>query len=139
MNVRYARLSSIVFDGIVIASATGEYKASLRSAFEIAFQQLKARHYQLIIKDPEAMSVFNVLNEVQDELEMMERGLKKDTISKNVIDQSDMKSPPSPAAEAEQSSVAMKMMKMMGWTAGSGLGAKNQGIVEPIQYAIILL
>jgi hypothetical protein len=29
--------------------------------------------------------------------------------------------------------VAMKMMKMMGWTEGTGLGLQNQGIVEPVK------
>lgn len=29
--------------------------------------------------------------------------------------------------------VAMKMMKMMGWAEGTGLGLQNQGIVEPVK------
>lgn len=33
-----------------------------------------------------------------------------------------------------KSTAAMKMMKMMGWTEGTGLGVKQQGIVEPIKY-----
>jgi hypothetical protein len=31
-----------------------------------------------------------------------------------------------------KSTAAMKMMKTMGWTEGTGLGPQNQGIVEPI-------
>ena len=34
----------------------------------------------------------------------------------------------------EKPSVALNMMKMMGWSAGCGLGAKEQGIKEPIKY-----
>lgn len=32
-----------------------------------------------------------------------------------------------------KSTVAEKMMKMMGWTEGTGLGMQKQGIVEPIK------
>jgi hypothetical protein len=32
-----------------------------------------------------------------------------------------------------KSAVSMKMMKMMGWTEGTGLGLQKQGIVEPIR------
>lgn len=74
------------------------------------------------------------MSDAQDELEMMESGLKKDTISKTVISSSNNESG-SPAEGTGQSSVALKMMKMMGWTAGSGLGAQKQGITQPIQYA----
>lgn len=36
-------------------------------------------------------------------------------------------------AQPVQSTAAMKMMKMMGWTEGTGLGLQKQGIVEPIK------
>lgn len=32
-----------------------------------------------------------------------------------------------------KSTVAEKMMKMMGWTEGTGLGLQKQGIIEPIK------
>ena len=37
------------------------------------------------------------------------------------------------AAQPVKSTAAMKMMKIMGWTEGTGLGLQNQGIVEPIK------
>lgn len=36
----------------------------------------------------------------------------------------------------EKPSVALNMMKMMGWSAGCGLGAKEQGIKEPIKATV---
>ncbi|TDL27198.1 hypothetical protein BD410DRAFT_714561 [Rickenella mellea] len=45
--------------------------------------------------------------------------------------------PPAPVAPAkDEKNVGNKLLKMMGWTEGSGLGTSGEGRVEPIQTAI---
>jgi len=47
-------------------------------------------------------------------------------------------SPPLPPVNPgqDQSNVGNKLLKMMGWTEGTGLGTSGEGRVEPIQTAI---
>ncbi|KAL4717888.1 hypothetical protein ACJJTC_005733 [Scirpophaga incertulas] len=102
---------SMIINGVLVAQATGDSKADARSIVEtMVWNRIKEEVITVLIKE-----------------QFMPHGDAR--ISLN--DVSGHKNEDAFGAPIE-SSVAMKMMKMMGWQ-GGGLGADAQGIAEPIK------
>lgn len=97
----------------------------VQNAFAKALRFLEHYHHQILLKkrENEGISAYQFLLNLEDAI-LKDKRKKKIDPTKSSKDTKEV---------IEKPSVALKMMKMMGWS-GSGLGAKEQGITEPIQY-----
>lgn len=109
-------------------------KLCLQLMFKLAYKNLKKTHYQVIVEDPTYISAEHFVKKEEGTWnprvgKKLSPTITLDSIGNEKIEVDEESSVNSTA----NSSIAMKMMKSMGWTEGSGLGAKKQGIVEAIK------
>ena len=104
----------------------------IKSASKKAIALLKKHHYQIIIDKQGTTSIPQFLIGLEDALENELKGTKAKKICASDAN-NEKTDGNSKAVETVQPTVALKMMKLMGWK-GLGLGAKEQGIQEPIEY-----
>ena len=118
----------------VAKSQDAKREISKKKACEKAFMKLKQTSYTIVITDPSVTSIQDFLIS-QDELSAAgEQNLSIPTLAKEAFTGSKVipQSSAPQKSDKVESGFAFKMMKKMGWT-GSGLGAQEQGITEPIE------
>lgn len=104
----------------------------MRKLFQNAFQCLEKTQHQVVIEDPTCFSVHHFVKKEEETWGFREK--MSTTITLDSIGNKKLKSNEEVSiCSTANSNVAMKMMKSMGWTEGSGLGAKKQGIVQAIK------
>lgn len=128
-------------------STKNREKTVLNELYKKAYAVLEKTYYQIIVTDQTFVSVLRFLTYVEDMRQMKAdekvnttitkevMGSKKSSISSSSPDiaQTILLKGETAVAPPVKSAVAEKMMKMMGWTEGMGLGTAKQGIVEPIK------
>ena len=127
-------------------STKNREKTVLNELYKKAYAVLEKTYYQIIVTDQTFVSVLRFLTYVEDMRQMKADEKVNTTITKEVMGSKKSISSSSPdiaqtillkgetaVAPPVKSAVAEKMMKMMGWTEGMGLGTAKQGIVEPIK------
>ncbi|KAI9554268.1 hypothetical protein GHT06_019540 [Daphnia sinensis] len=137
----------------IVSSLHENEKMSQKGVFELAFPILEKTHYQMIItdKDTICISIDHFIGQEGDIRQAQAENSVRTTITKDVMEGKQNKSydlsengafevlsKEESVAAQPVNSAAMKMMKKMGWTEGTGLGAKKQGIVEPIKADVIV-
>lgn len=126
------RETNIYLDRQLVARVVDKTESlSKTSAYKKAMVLLEQHHYQIIINKDDTTSIRQFLINLNDALENEKTGSKAKTICANDANKD------ANSVESVQPSVALKMMKLMGWK-GSGLGAKEQGIQEPVEYVLII-
>lgn len=112
-------------------SIGGSKKSSENSVMTKAFEELKRTNFQLIITHPSVTSIPNFFIDEDDQAMAREDNKEIPTVSRDFMKNQSANT--RTAVEDEvKSSLALKMMKKMGWT-GAGLGSQEQGITKPIQ------
>lgn len=104
--------------------------------FEAAYFKLAKEHYQIIITDPTYVSVRHFLTKNEEVWRSGTTGKTSSEITMSHVKGNEGTNSNSWKVEKTDStngSVAMKMMKAMGWSEGTGLGSKEQGIIEPVK------
>jgi G-patch domain len=142
------RESVLLLNGRTIASSLHEnQKLSQKNVYKLAFAILEKTHYQIVVTDETCVSVGHFMSQEEDARLTRAENTLSTKITKEVMGgktNTTQNSSPDNAfeilskgenaiAQPVQSTAAMKMMKMMGWTEGTGLGLQKQGIVEPIK------
>lgn len=126
----------------IVSSYHENEKMSQRGVYELAFPILEKTHYQMIITDTICISIDHFIALEEDIRQARTENSVRTTITKDVMEGKHLSTnsafevlskEESIAAQPVNCAAAMKMMKKMGWSEGTGLGAKKQGIVEPIK------
>ncbi|XP_032791692.2 uncharacterized protein LOC116928708 [Daphnia magna] len=120
---------------------------SQRGVYELAFPILEKTHYQMIITDTICISIDHFIALEEDIGQARTENSVRTTITKDFMEGKHLSTnsafevlskEESIAAQPVNCASAMKMMKKMGWSEGTRLGAKKQGIVEPIKSDVIV-
>ncbi|XP_057372955.1 uncharacterized protein LOC130693773 [Daphnia carinata] len=136
----------------IVSSLHENKKMSERGVCELAFPILERKHYQLVIIDQICISIDHFIKLEEDIRQARAENSVRTTITKDVMQRkhnwtSDLSTnsafvvlskEESIVPQPLNSAVAMKMMKKMGWAEGTGLGARKQGILEPIKGDVIV-
>ncbi|XP_032786532.1 uncharacterized protein LOC116924059 isoform X2 [Daphnia magna] len=131
----------------IVSSYHENEKMSQRGVYELAFPILEKTHYQMIITDTICISIDHFIALEEDIRQARTENSVRTTITKDVMEGKHLSTnsafevlskEESIAAQPVNCAAAMKMMKKMGWSEGTGLGAKKQGIVEPIKSDVIV-
>jgi len=132
------RQTTIYLDRQLVAQDVDEKKSlCIKNTCKKATALLKQHHYQIIIDKQGTTSIQEFLINLEDALENEKAGTKVKKICANDANKEETDGN-SKSVKTVQPTVALKMMKLMGWK-GSGLGAMEQGIQEPIEYALIVV
>ena len=142
------RESVLLLDGIEITSSLAtNQQLSNKNLYKRAFPILEKTHYQIVVTDTTCISVEHFMSQEEDARLTRAENTLSTTITKGVMEGKASNTLASSSdngfeilskgvnvvAQPVKSTAAMKMMKMMGWTEGTGLGLQKQGIVEPIK------
>lgn len=104
---------------------------SIRNTCKKATALLKQHHYQIIIEKNKG-TIPDILINLEAALKKEEANSKVNKMSVNEANEENSDGN-SQSANTVQPTIALKIMKLMGWK-GNGLGAKEQGIQEPVEY-----
>ncbi|EFX86603.1 hypothetical protein DAPPUDRAFT_222018 [Daphnia pulex] len=143
----------LLLDGRKIASSLHEnQKLSAKNVSKLAFTNLEKTHYQIVVTDTKCVSVGHFMSQEEDARLTRAENMLSSKITKEVM-RGKAKSTQDCSidhafeilskreniiTQPVQSTSAMRMMKMMGWTEGTGLGLQKQGIVEPIKSDVVV-
>jgi hypothetical protein len=142
------RETVLLLDGRKIASSLHEnQKLSAKNVSKLAFTNLEKTHYQIVVTDTKCVSVGHFMSQEEDNRLTRAENMLSTKITKEVMrgkanstqDCSTdhafeiLSKRENTITQPVQSTSAMRMMKLMGWTEGTGLGLQQQGIVEPIK------
>jgi hypothetical protein len=137
------RETVLLLDGRKIASSLHEnQKLSAKNVSKLAFTNLEKTHYQIVVTDTKCVSVGHFMSQEEDNRLTRAENMLSTKITKEVMrgkaNSTDhafeiLSKRENTITQPVQSTSAMRMMKLMGWTEGTGLGLQQQGIVEPIK------
>lgn len=103
-------------DQMVAAVLNSDIRTSIELASRKALSVLEQKYCQIVIRQQEISTAHEFLLHLEGAI----FGTKKTKLAEST-------------SQTELPNVALKMMEKMGWSAGSGLGAREQGIKEPIK------